>query len=137
MHPSTALFVACNVLQRMVSNVWRKRMEIAQRTAGKVLIAKTLDHRVDARMASEFKRQLLAVIEAGHPLIALDLSEVDIIDSSGLGAIVSALKQLRGRGVLVIVGAQPAVLDLFRLTRMDRVFRMFARADDAIAALSN
>jgi anti-sigma B factor antagonist len=112
-------------------------MELARRTAGKVLIAKTIEHRVDARMAGEFKQELLAMVESGHPLIALDLSDVDIIDSSGLGAIVSALKQLQGRGDLVIVGARPAVVDLFQLTRMDKVFRMFPRADDAIAALSN
>jgi anti-anti-sigma regulatory factor len=36
-----------------------------------------------------------------------------------------------------IVGARPAVINLFRLTRMDKVFRMFPRADEAVAALSN
>ena len=112
-------------------------MEIAQHTAGKVLVAKAFDQRVDARLAGEFKQQLFTLIASGHPLIALDLSEVDFIDSSGLGAIVSALKQLNGRGDLVIVGAKPAVLNLVRLTRMDKVFRMFPRADDAVAALSN
>jgi anti-sigma B factor antagonist len=112
-------------------------MEIAQHNAGKVMVAKMSDPRVDARLAGEFRRHLLDLIESGHPLIALDLSEVDFIDSSGLGAIVSALKQLKGRGDLVIVGARPEVLNLFRLTRMDKVFRMFPRADDAVAALSN
>ncbi len=112
-------------------------MEIAQRTLGKVVVAKTFDQRVDARLAGEFKHQLLAMIESGSALIALDLSEVDFIDSSGLGAIVSARKQLNGRGDLVIVGAKPAVVNLFRLTRMDKVFRMFPQADDAVAALSN
>lgn len=112
-------------------------MEIAQRTDGNVTVAKMSDQRVDARLAGEFKRHLQALIETGNPLIALDLSEVDFIDSSGLGVIVAALKQLKGRGDLVIVGARPAVVNLFRLTRMDKVFRMFPRADDAVAALSN
>jgi anti-sigma B factor antagonist len=112
-------------------------MELAERTEGKVLVAKTFDQRVDARLAGEFKQRLITMIDAGHPLIALDLSEVEFIDSSGLGAIVSALKQLNGRGDLVIVGARPAVVNLFRLTRMDKVFRMFRGADDAVAALSN
>jgi anti-sigma B factor antagonist len=112
-------------------------MDIAQHSEGKVTVAKMSDPRVDARLANEFKRRLLDLIESGHPLIALDLSDVDFIDSSGLGAIVSALKQLKGRGDLVIVGARPAVINLFRLTRMDKVFRMFPRADEAVAALSN
>lgn len=112
-------------------------MEIVQRAEGKVLVAKACDPRVDARMAADFKQQLLAMVEAGHPLIALDLSEVDFIDSSGLGAIVAVLKQLSGRGHLVIAGAKPAVVNLFRLTRMDKVFRMFPGTADAVAALSN
>lgn len=112
-------------------------MELAERREGKVLVAKPVDQRVDARLAGEFKQRLIALIDAGHPLIALDLSEVEFIDSSGLGAIVSALKQLNGRGDLVIAGARPAIANLFRLTRMDKVVRMFRGADDAIAALSN
>ena len=110
-------------------------MEMAQRTEGKVLVAKACEQRVDARVAGEFKQQLVDAVNAGHGLIALDLSDVDFIDSSGLGAIVSALKHLGDRGDLVIVGAKPAVRNLFRLTRMDKVFRMYGGEADAIAAL--
>ncbi len=112
-------------------------VEIAQRTEGRVLVAKTSETRVDARLASEFKQRLLELVATGHPLIALDLSAVDFLDSSGLGAIVSARKQLNGKGDLVIVGAKPAVTNLFRLTRMDKVFRMYGGAAEAVAALSN
>jgi anti-sigma B factor antagonist len=70
-------------------------MELSQRTEGDVLVAKACDQRVDARLATEFKQQLLALIASGHPRIALDLSDVDFIDSSGLGAIVAALKLFR------------------------------------------
>jgi anti-sigma B factor antagonist len=112
-------------------------MELMQRTEGAVLVARACDQRVDARLAGEFKQQLLALVEAGHPRIALDLSEVDFIDSSGLGAIVGALKQVSGRGDLVIFGVKPAVMNLFRLTRMDKVFRLFPAEADAVAALSN
>jgi len=111
-------------------------MELSQRTEGDVLVAKACDQRVDARLAAEFKQQLLTLIESGHPRIALDLSDVDFIDSSGLGAIVAALKQLAGRGDLVIVGAKPAVANLFKLTRMDKVFRMYSAEADALAALA-
>ncbi|MFN8642342.1 MAG: STAS domain-containing protein [Candidatus Binatia bacterium] len=110
-------------------------MEMARHTAGDVLVAKACEARIDARVAAELKRQLLDAVNAGHGLIALDLSDVDFIDSSGLGAIVSALKHLGGRGDLVIVGAKPTVRNLFRLTRMDKVFRMYGGEADAIAAL--
>ncbi|MBX3026120.1 STAS domain-containing protein [bacterium] len=110
-------------------------MDLVECADGKVLVARTSESRVDARIAGEFKQQLLAAVDSGHGLIALDLSSVDFIDSSGLGAIVSALKHLGDRGDLVIVGAKPAVHNLFRLTRMDKVFRMYGGEADAIAAL--
>jgi anti-sigma B factor antagonist len=110
-------------------------MDIAERADGKVLVARAREARVDARLAGDFKRQLLDAIDAGHGRIALDLSAVEFIDSSGLGAIVSALKHLGNRGDLVIVGARPAVHNLFRLTRMDKVFRMYGGEAEAIAAL--
>jgi len=112
-------------------------MGLAQRTEGKVLVAKASDARVDARIAAALKQELLDMIGSGHLLIALDLSEVEFIDSSGLGALVSALRQMSGRGDMVIVGSRPPVAKLFRLTRMDKVFRMFAAPSDAVAALSN
>jgi anti-sigma B factor antagonist len=112
-------------------------MELSRRTEGDVLVAKACDQRVDARLATEFKQQLLDLIATGHPRIALDLSDVDFIDSSGLGAIVAALKSLAGQGDLVIVGAKPAVANLFKLTRMDKVFRMYSAEAEALAALSN
>ena len=55
-------------------------MEMAQRTEGKVLVAKACEQRVDARVAGEFKQQLVDAVNAGHGLIALDLSDVDFID---------------------------------------------------------
>lgn len=111
-------------------------MKIGERANGRILLAKVCDARVDAGVAGDFKRQLLDVVDAGHDRIALDLSEVEFIDSSGIGAIVAAFKSLGGRGELIIVGARPAVQNLFRLTRLDKVFRMYGGEADAIAALS-
>lgn len=110
-------------------------MQLAQRTEGPVLVAKPCVPRVDARVAADFKQQLFEAVDAGHPLVALDLSEVDFIDSSGLGVIVSALKHVGERGSLVIIGARPAVVNLLRLTRMDKVLRLYPGEADAIAAL--
>lgn len=72
----------------------------------------------------------------GHLRIALDISEVEFIDSSGLSVAVWALKRLGEDGELVISGAQGAVMSIFRLTRLDKVFRIFPDTEKAIAALS-
>jgi anti-sigma B factor antagonist len=68
--------------------------------------------------------------------MVLDLGAVSFIDSSGLGALVSSLKSMGKNGDLVICGAQSAVASMFKLTRMDKVFRMYPSAQEAASALA-
>ncbi len=63
--------------------------------------------------------------------IVLDLGQVEFIDSSGLGAIVAAMKQLGPDRRLDLVALNPNVDKVFRLTRMDSVFRIFDTLEDA------
>lgn len=65
--------------------------------------------------------------------VIVDLSEVDFIDSSGLGAIVAAMKQLREGQRLELAGLTPTVSKVFRLTRMDTVFSLFDTLEEAVA----
>jgi len=111
-------------------------MQIEEKKLGNLLVVTILDKRLDASVAYEFKSQMETFISRGDRLILLDISQVDFIDSSGLGAIVSSLKRLSGRGDILISGAREAVMRLFKLTRMNKVFRMFESENDAIAALS-
>jgi len=97
---------------------------------------KVLDKRMDARGAPEFKEKVGALIKDGNRWIALDLSEVEFIDSSGLGALVSILKQLGGHGEIVIGGVRETVASLFKLTRLDKVFQMYADPGMALNAVS-
>ena len=111
-------------------------MEFQCEQRGSVSIVKPLERRMDARSAPDFRRQMGDLIAAGHRQLVLDLSEVDFIDSSGLGAIVSSLKALGDQGDLLVVGTRPPVAQLFKLTRMDRVFRMFPETTAAVAAVT-
>jgi len=111
-------------------------MELEQHQEGNVVRLKILEKRLDARSADSLKGKIAELIEAGNNRIALDISEVQFVDSSGLGAIVSALKQLGGKGDLVVGGARNTVLSMFKLTRLDRVLRIFERPDEAVAALA-
>ena len=91
-------------------------------------------NRIDAAMAIQFKEAMRTQTDGGSDRVILDLSGVEFIDSSGLGAIVAAMKQ-RGDGRrLDLAGLTPTVDKVFRLTRMDTVFRLFASLDDAVTA---
>jgi anti-sigma B factor antagonist len=113
-----------------------KPMQLEERQAGKILVVKVLEPRLDAKLAGEFKERMGAHITQGHLLLVLDLSAVTFVDSSGLGAIVTSLKLLRGQGQLALCGMPDTVMSTFKLTRMDKVFRMFPGQTEAVAALA-
>ncbi len=110
-------------------------MQLVHEKKGSVVVVKPLEKRMDATIAADFKTQMGILINEGQALFVLDLSEVDFVDSSGLGAIVASLKMLGGKGDLVIASAGETVMKLFKLTRMDRVFQAFPTSDDALAQL--
>lgn len=102
-----------------------------------ILLLAVYDRRLDARAAPDLKASITSFVGQGWEWIVLDLSAVDFVDSSALGAIVSGLKALGRSGDLVIAGAKPPVTALFALTRMDKVFRMFPAVADAVAAVKS
>jgi anti-sigma B factor antagonist len=111
-------------------------MQIQDEKIGGVLVVKPLEKRLDAHVAVDLKEKMAFFVNNGNDLIVLDLAGVDFIDSSGLGAIVSSLKVLGRKGDLAICGIHETVMSMFRLTRMDRVFRIFPNRDEAVTALS-
>ncbi|MES2767357.1 MAG: STAS domain-containing protein [Bacteroidota bacterium] len=111
-------------------------MNIETKKVQDVLVVKPAEKRLDAKVAVSFKEAMVEFINTGSTLIVLDLSGVDFVDSSGLGAIVSSLKVLGRKGDIVIAGVGTSVLQMFSLTRMDKVFKMFPTQEEALQALS-
>lgn len=103
-------------------------MQLTILQSGNDTIVGVLSPRLDASVAPQFKTEMTAMINAGAKHIVLDMAEVRMIDSSGLGTLVSILKLLNGQGTIVIRAVTPSVLGLFKLTRMDRVFTIEAAA---------
>lgn len=90
------------------------------------------DARIDAAVAIVFKEAMRNATEGGAGPVILDLSEVNFIDSSGLGAIVAVMKHLGGERRLHLAGLTPNVDRVFRLTRMDSVFPIHASVAHAL-----
>ncbi|WP_106161466.1 STAS domain-containing protein [Hasllibacter halocynthiae] len=102
------------------------RIDARQSPAGTVL---TVDApRIDAAAAVAFKDAFRACVAGGDGPVILDLGRVEFVDSSGLGAVVSAMKMLAPRRRLDLAALHPAVDRVFRLTRMDSVFAIHDRA---------
>jgi len=110
-------------------------MELNSRTEENLQVVSVLDNRIDAAVAIEFKDAMRASTEGGSDVVILDLSEVHFIDSSGLGAIVAAMKHMGQTRKLALAGLTPTVEKVFRLTRMDSVFSVFTSLDGALQHL--
>lgn len=90
-----------------------------------ICVVKLLGPRLDARVAVEFKNELLEVIQKGNKRILLDFERVEFLDSSGLGALVACLKRIGKEGDMRLSCLGPAISSLLKLTRLDRIFQIY------------
>lgn len=103
------------------------------KTPGGVLVLTLTAPRIDAASAVHFKDEFREGVANSEGRILMDLSSVTFMDSSGLGAMVAALKSVKGRK-LELCSLMPAVEKVFRLTRMDKVFPLHSSVQDALSA---
>lgn len=92
--------------------------------------------RLTAAVAGTFRDEATRIIESGHSRLVIDLSDVSFVDSSGLGALVALLKSVGNRGEIVVCGVGEAVGQMFRITRMERVFQSFPGPREAVLHLA-
>lgn len=112
-------------------------MQMTVSEVGSVLVVSVVDRRIDAAVAVRFKDKMLELTQHEADRVILDLSKVEFLDSSGLGAVVGSMKQLGRTRTLDLAGLTPTVEKVFRITRMDRVFRIFPDKDAAIQDSAN
>ncbi|MGL4414001.1 MAG: anti-sigma factor antagonist [Roseinatronobacter sp.] len=106
-------------------------MQVTLGQADGALVITVRESRLDAAVAIVFKDIIRDVTVEDGTRVILNLKHVQFLDSSGLGAIVGVMKLLGPSRPLEIAALSPAVRKLFRLTRMDTVFRIHDCAPDA------
>ncbi len=110
-------------------------MKLEQRNYGEALLVTVAEPRIDASVAIQFKDRLRQMTEGGPDRVILDLRQVQFLDSSGLGAVVAAKKQLGPNRSLELADFSPMVEKVFQLTRMDSVFTIHRDAAAALGGL--
>ena len=112
-------------------------MEIAVDKIENITVAVVPVDELDASNAGEFKRDIAPVLEANTKLV-LDLSRLRFVDSSGLGAMLSCLRQLSAKsGDLKLCGMSRQVRALFELVRMHRIFDIYGTREEAVKAFQS
>jgi anti-sigma B factor antagonist len=96
-------------------------MQLETRFESNLVVLTPLEARVDAHIAPAFRTAIIDRIDQGHRHLLINLERVKFIDSSGLGALVSALKRLGRDGDIKVCSLSPGVRSMFELTRLNRV----------------
>lgn len=98
---------------------------------GRSVITATGDIAIES--AEELSHAIEQEIEAGHPVIILDLTGVSFIDSSGISAIVANVPRLKGKSAkLLLAGCNDAIRKVFELVGFQKHFPMLATLEEAL-----
>ncbi len=92
---------------------------------------------VDASNVKVFRDAMRAVMSDGK-YFAVDMSGVDFIDSAGVGALISCLRDANARGgALALFALVPGVLALFEIMRLNKIFQLHLDRQTALNSLRN
>lgn len=89
---------------------------------------------VDVYSVPALREQLEALAGAGHHRLALDLSALAFMDSSGLGVLIGAVKRAAaGGGGLALFAVPEHILRVLRVTGLTKVMPSFEQRAEALA----
>jgi anti-anti-sigma factor len=104
---------------------------IIQRYDNMVLAKVTKDRLLDPASITALSDALLAEVNraAMRPSLVLDLGDVGYLSSAMIGKLVAVLKAVKGsKGRMALAGVKPSIMQLFKVTQLDKLFDF---ADDA------
>lgn len=107
-------------------------LTIADRTADGFHVLE-LSGDIDVETARTLRAHIVDRFSEPAPRVVVDLSGVDFMDSSGLGALVSGWQLTRDDGTFRIAGANPVVQRVLSITGMEEVFSLYPDVDAATA----
>ncbi len=85
--------------------------------------------------APDVRGAVVSAVADGCRLLILDISELDFVDSFGLGAVIGALKRLRQRGgELALVCPSRRIRRVFEICDLDRILALHDSIDSASEA---
>lgn len=91
---------------------------------------------IDVTNSEQFAMDLAEATRDAERFV-IDLSNVQFIDSSGLGKIVTVVRKTKdARRSLAICCARPAVTVLFNMVKLHQIVQIFPGRDEAITHLS-
>jgi len=110
-------------------------VRISTRQSGEATIVDVVGD-IDLYNSPEMRKTLLAALKEKHaPCVILNLKEVKYIDSSGVASLVEGLKVSRTlNSKFILYGLSAAAREVLELSRLIKVFEVYANEEEALAA---
>jgi anti-sigma B factor antagonist len=91
---------------------------------------------LDAATSAGLKKEVVTLTDGGKNRVAVDMAKVTLIDSTGVGVLISLFKRARAAGGAVhFSGLTGQPKEIFRLLRLDRSLDLHATLDEALSKL--
>jgi len=109
-------------------------IRIQTRAEGPVTVAKIETDSLETGNVNEFRAAMAPILDRA-PHLVVDLSSIEFMDSTGLGAMLSCLRSVKAKeGTLRLFNLSSEVTQLFEMVMMDRVFEVYPDEAAAIEA---
>jgi len=92
----------------------------------------SLSGRLDLSSGNKLKEEIKGLINSERSSIHLNMKEVEFVNSSGLGALVSIMKEIRvHRGRLTLSDLAEYVQEIFDITQLSHIFEIYKTEEEA------
>jgi anti-anti-sigma factor len=110
-------------------------MELSTREDGRVTIVSVSGDLVIGDSEAAFKKEVLRLLEQGKVDLLIDCTDLRLVDSTGLGALVRAMTTSQSEGGQAkLLGVGPHLKKLLEMTKLDSVFEIFDDREQAVSS---
>jgi anti-sigma B factor antagonist len=100
---------------------------------GGATVVRVIEKKLYQNTVVPFQKRMVSLIDAGKKKLVVNLSEVEVMNSSGLGVLILTWDRLsKEGGRLVIAGLCPMMEELFQRMRLDLLFTLAGTEDEAL-----
>ena len=107
-------------------------MDITKHEKSNVSILE-LDGRLDLVSGAELKEAIKSIFSQKKKSVHINLEKIEFINSSGLGSLVSIMKETRlNKGRLTLSNMESYVKEIFDITQLSHIFEIYDTEEEAI-----
>lgn len=108
-------------------------MDYSKKSQGDVTILTLSGKIVGGPESLKFNQTLSNLIDEGNVNVILDLSEIELMNSSGLGIIIHSVNQLKqNNGSLKLAKVSDKIRQIMEITKLNSIFESYDTIEEAV-----